>query len=197
MADKKPEISAHIEEVQAELESTKEALAAAKAKAVEYYDQLLRSRAEFDNFRRRVDREKSDARAWGKQEVLLKLVSLLDIFDQALDQTATAKDTRQVAEGVEMLHLGFAQFLKAEGLEAIDCVGKPLDPEKAEVLAQSEVDGDQAGLVLEEIQKGYMFQGRLLRPSRVRVGVSRTGKLEKKKKGDDLDAKEESTGDDE
>ena len=150
-----------------------QALEESKKKASENYDQLLRLRAEFENFRKRVDREKAEARAWGKQEVLLQLISLLDVFQQAMAQAHSAKDLKHVVQGVDMLHKSFSQFLKAEGLEPIETVGKPFDPQWAEAMEQQEVEADQVGQVLAEIQKGYTFQGRVLRPSRVRVGVAK------------------------
>src|SRR5262249_26356561 len=130
----------------------------------------------------RVEREKRESIAWGKHEVVLELVSLMDVFEQALNQAHTAKDLKHVVQGVEMLHKSFSQFLKSEGLEQIDTVGKPVNPEKAEVIAQVEVDDDDVGKVLEEFQKGYMFQGRILRPSRVGVGVARKKEKEKESK---------------
>ena len=90
-----------LEEKLSELEILRQALEESKAKAAEYYDQLLRLKAEFDNFRKRVDREKSESRAWGKQEVLLQLVSLVDVFEQALAQAHKAKDLKHVVAGVE------------------------------------------------------------------------------------------------
>jgi molecular chaperone GrpE len=142
-------------------------------KAADYYDQLLRARAEFDNFRKRSEKEKQEARAWGKQDVLLPLLQLVDVFEQALAQTDKASDVKLIRQGLEFLHKNFASFLKAEGLEVLDVVGKPLDPNTSEVMDQVEVDEDQAGLVLSEYQRGYKLQGRILRPSRVRMGVAR------------------------
>jgi molecular chaperone GrpE len=148
-------------------------------KAAEYYDQLLRLKAEFENFRKRAEREKSESRAWGKQQVLMELISLVDVFQQALIQAHSATDLKQVVQGVDMLHKSFGQFLKREGLEAIEVMGKPFDPQTAEAIEQVEVDEDLVGTVLAELQKGYLFQGRVLRPSRVRVGVARKTAAEK------------------
>ncbi len=144
-----------------------------KKKAADYYDQLLRARAEFDNYRKRVEKEKIEARQWGKQEVLQPLLSLVDVFEQALAQTQTATDVKDVAKGLEFLHKNFSAFLKAEGLEVLETVGKPLDTQKAEVVEQVEVEPDQAGIVLSEMQKGYAIAGRILRAARVRVGVAK------------------------
>lgn len=161
------------EEKLAELSVLQGSVEEAKKKAAEYYDQLLRLAAEFDNYRRRADKEKADARQWGKQDVLMPLLGLVDVFEQALSQAEQAKDVKQVTEGLQFLHKNFAGFLKAEGLAPIEIVGKAFDPNLAEAVEQEEVEEDQVGQVVAEIQKGYQFQGRLLRPSRVRVGVAK------------------------
>jgi molecular chaperone GrpE len=172
-------ISSELQEKLDELEVLKNTIEENKKKAAEYFDQLLRLRADFDNFRKRADKEKSDARAWGKQEVLLQLISLVDVFEQALAQAHKANDAKTVVEGVDMLHKAFVQFLKTEGLEPIQMDGKPFDPEWAEAIEQQEVDNPKdAGKVLAEIQKGYRFQGRVLRHSRVRVGVAKKAESE-------------------
>lgn len=173
MSENPEETTPTTEDALAELETLRINLADAKSKAAEFYDQLLRSRAEFDNFRKRVEREKTEARQWGKQEVLMELIALVDVFEQAMAHAHKAKELSQVIEGVTMLHKNFAQFLKSEGLEPIDATGKPFDPATAEVMTQEEVEADQAGQVLEELQKGYLFKGHVLRPSRVRVGVAK------------------------
>ena len=168
-----PKVSPEPKEPVADREKPSPGADTSANKAAEYYDQLLRLKAEFENFRKRADREKAEARAWGKQEVLLQMISLVDVFEQALNQAHHAKDLKQVVQGVEMLHKSFAGFLKEEGLEPIETVGKPFDPHLAEAFEQQEVEDSQVGQVLAELQKGYAFQGRVLRPSRVRVGVAK------------------------
>src|SRR4051812_11026210 len=89
-----------LEEKLAELSILKEGLDESKKKATEYYDQLLRLTAEFDNYRKRMDKEKADARQWGKQEVLAPLIGLIDVFNQALEQSRTAKEVKPVLQGL-------------------------------------------------------------------------------------------------
>jgi len=169
----KPEIPPELDEKLSELSILQQAVDESKKKAAEFYDQLLRLKAEFDNFRKRSEKEKADSRLWGKQEVLMPLLGLVDVFEQAMAQTQHAKDLKQVVQGLEFLHKNFASFLKSEGLQPIEVVGKPLDPHQSEAVEQVEVDDGQVGQVLEEVQKGYTFQGRVIRPSRVRVGVAK------------------------
>jgi molecular chaperone GrpE len=166
-------MSDELDEKLSELSILQQSLEEQKAKAAEYYDQLLRLRAEFDNYRKRVEKEKIEARQWGKQDVLTPLLGLVDIFEQALAQAENAKDVKQVAVGLEFLHKNFSGFLKSEGLTPLEVVGKTLDPHLAEVVEQVEVEDAQVGQVLSEIQRGYSFHGRVLRPARVRVGVEK------------------------
>jgi molecular chaperone GrpE len=174
MSDTHSPVPPELDEKISELTILQQAFEEQKKKAAEFYDQLLRSRAEFDNYRKRTEKEKSEARLWGKQDVLMPLLGLVDVFEQALAQTEQVKDVKQVHQGLEFLHKNFASFLKTEGLEPLEVVGKPLDTQRSEVVEQLEVEPDQVGQVISELQKGYMFQGRVLRPSRVRVGVAKT-----------------------
>jgi molecular chaperone GrpE len=166
-------MSDELEEKLSELAILQQSLQEQKAKAADYYDQLLRLKAEFDNYRKRVEKEKTEARTWGKQDVMMPLLSLVDVFEQAMAQAEGAKDAKQLAVGLEFLHKNFSNFLKSEGLAALEVVGKAFDPHLAEAVEQVEVDDGQVGQVLSEIQKGYKFQGRVIRPARVRVGVAK------------------------
>ncbi len=173
MSDQIPAVPPELEEKLSELAILQQAVQEAKKSAADYYDQLLRLRAEFENFRKRTEKEKSEARLWGKQEILFPLLNLVDIFEQAMAQVQHARDMRQVQQGLEFLHKNFSAFIKAEGLEPIETIGKPFDPHNAEAVEQEETDDANVGMVLAELQKGYSFGGRVLRPSRVRVGVAR------------------------
>src|SRR5262245_11753013 len=146
-------MSDELDEKLSELAILQQSLEDQQAKAAEYYDQLLRLKAEFDNYRKRVEKEKTDARAWGKQDVLMPLLSLVDIFEQALEQAEKAKDVKQVSKGLEFLHKNFSSFLKSEGLSVVEVVGKTFDPHLAEAVEQVPVDNGQAGQVLSEVQK--------------------------------------------
>jgi molecular chaperone GrpE len=175
MSEATPSVPPELEEKLAELAILQQAVEEQKKKAAEYYDQLVRFKAEFENFRKRSEKEKIESRAWGKQEVLLPLLQLVDVFEQAMSQARHSKDVSAILTGLEFLHKSFSGFLKAEGLEPIDVVGKPFDPHVAEAVEQVEVDESQAGRVLSEVQRGYRFKGQVLRPSQVRVGVAKSG----------------------
>ena len=143
-------------------------LAEATAKAADYYDQLLRLKAEFDNYRRRVEREKIEARRWGKEEIVLRLVSLMDVMEQAEAVAHRTPDIKSIVLGLDMLYGEFKRLLKEEGLEEIPAApGTVYSHEKHEAVETAEEGED--GTILAVLQKGYTFQGALFRPARVKI----------------------------
>jgi molecular chaperone GrpE len=158
----------------AELAILKQSLDDAKAKAEDYFNQLVRLKAEFENFRKRTEKEKADARRWGREEVVLRLIEILDVMEQADAAARKAADPKSIAAGLNMLFGEFRRFLKEEGVEEVAApVGEKYSPESHEALETAEEEGD-GGAILEVYQKGYRFQGRLLRPARVKVSKSKS-----------------------
>lgn len=144
-----------------------EALAAAEAKALDYFDQLLRLKAEFENYRKRVEREKIDARRWGKEEIVLRLVSLMDVMEQAEAVAHKSTDVKSIVLGLDMLYGEFKRLLKDEGLEeVVAAVGGAYDHQIHEAV---ETEDGEDGKILAVLQKGYRFQGGLFRPARVKI----------------------------
>ena len=135
----------------------------------DYYDQLLRLKAEFDNYRKRAEREKADARRWGKEEIVLRLVSLMDVMEQAERAAHQAPDIKSIVFGLDMLYGEFKRLLKDEGLEEVAAtVGEPYDHNLQEAVETVESDGAE-GRIVSVLQKGYRFQGALFRPARVKI----------------------------
>lgn len=174
---------AAVAEKTSELEILRQSLEEAKLKAADYYDQLLRLKAEFDNYRKRMEREKADARRWGKEEIVLRLVSLMDVMEQAELAAHRAPDIKAVVFGLDMLYGEFKRLLKEEGLEEVSAVaGEPYDHNLQEAVETVESEGIE-GRILAVLQKGYRFQGALFRPARVKIskkiGAGDVGPLEK------------------
>ena len=160
---------AMVEAKVSELEILRQSVEEAKLKAGDYYDQLLRLKAEFDNYRKRMEREKTDARRWGKEEIVLRLVSLMDVMEQAELAAHRAPDIKAVIFGLDMLYGEFKRLLKEEGLEEVSAVaGQPYDHNVQEAVETVESDGAE-GKILSVLQKGYRFQGTLFRPARVKI----------------------------
>ncbi len=135
---------------------------------LELADRLLRRTADFENFRRRVERERAELAEFASSEVVRGLLPILDDFERALEAGSTDKE---YARGMELIYQRLLETLKRNGLEPLACVGQKFDPHQhhAVEMAPSEEAEDQT--ILEERARGYNFRGRLLRPAMVKVAV--------------------------
>ncbi len=133
-----------------------------------YLDQLRRLRAEFINYKRRVERERSDFAAQGKREVLTALLPVLDDFDCLLDHQAAASDT--LVRGLRGVAEKLQRVLAQSGLQRFGQVGDRFDPELHEAVATAACAPEQEGLVVEVWQPGYRIDGTVLRAAKVKVG---------------------------
>ncbi len=131
-------------------------------------DLLLRRQAEFDNFRKRTDRERSEYLQWAGMETVKDLLPVLDDFDRAMKVAGGSSD---YVKGVEMIYTRMVETLKKLGLEPIDSAGKPFDPHQHQAIERVETDSVPDNTVLAEFQRGYNFKSKMLRPSMVKVSV--------------------------
>ncbi|MDZ7272062.1 MAG: nucleotide exchange factor GrpE [candidate division KSB1 bacterium] len=136
--------------------------------AQRYLEQLQRLQAEFINYRRRVERERSDFAAQGRREVLTALLPVLDDFDSLLGYHTTADDS--VAHGLRGVAEKLQQVLAREGLQRFGQVGDRFDPELHEAVATAACAPDQEGMVVEVWRPGYLVDGKVLRAAKVKVG---------------------------
>lgn len=136
----------------------------------ELNNQLLRRLAEFDNFRRRTDREKSELADMVAGETLKPLLVIVDDFERALKAECESPD---YAKGVELIYQRMVDTLKKLGLEAIAAEGAPFDPNLHHAIEMVESEDAEDHTVVADLLKGYTFRGRLLRPSMVKVAVRR------------------------
>ncbi len=155
----------------APVQSELEALAAERDRALaekeETRDRLLRKQAEFDNYRKRMAREKDEIIQFAAMEIARSLLPVLDDFERAWKTPAEGEEYRK---GIEMIYKRLYDSLVQAGLSPIDSVGKKFDPHLHQ--AVDTVKGDyEDHTVVEEFQRGYEFKGRLLRPAMVKVGV--------------------------
>jgi molecular chaperone GrpE len=134
----------------------------------ELRDSLLRRQAEFDNFRKRTERDRVEQSQYASMEVVGDLVPILDDFDRALTADSNSPE---YARGVQMIYQRMAETLKKTGLEPIEASGKRFDPHLHQAIERVETNDAPDHTVISEFQKGYLFKGKLLRPSMVRVAV--------------------------
>ena len=131
-------------------------------------DRLLRTAAEFDNYRKRIDRDRRDQADNAMADALEDLLPIMDNLELALSAPA-GDDARAYRKGVELIHRQMADLLKKRGVKAIDAVGTDFDPRFHQAVVH-EVSGDhREGEVMQELRRGYMLGDRLLRPAMVKV----------------------------
>jgi len=151
---------------QPETPLTREALAALEAERDDLRDQLLRRRADFENYKKRVERERVQAERAAATRVCEALLPILDNLDRAL---AAIPADSAVREGVEMIQRQILALLETEGVEAKDPTGERFDPELHQALSYEAVPGFEDGTIVEVYRKAYFLGGRLLRAALVKV----------------------------
>ncbi|RKO66216.1 nucleotide exchange factor GrpE [Desulfofundulus salinus] len=142
-------------------------LAEQTALAQDYFQRLARMQADFENYRRRMNREREEWFKYASQPLVAELLSVLDNFERAL--AAREEDPARVVAGVEMIYRQLKEILAREGLSPVPAVNEPFDPAKHEAIMQEETDAYPDNTVIEELRRGYYFKDRLLRPAMVKV----------------------------
>jgi molecular chaperone GrpE len=154
--------------------ATREELEALRRERDELKEQLLRRRAEFENFRKRVERERQSAGTEAVAAVLKALVPVLDNLDRALEAEGSESSLR---EGVELTRRELLAILESQGVKIEDPRGQPFDPERHQALAHEPAPGAPEGSVVEVYGKGYSYRDRLLRPALVKVAAAAAPKV--------------------
>lgn len=152
-----------------ELTLLKQSIDEQKQKAEEYHSHLLRLQAEFDNYRKRMEREKQELITYGQEVTILKLLPLVDNIERALKAALEHDDHKTIIEGLGLIEKEFKQFFRTEGIEQIPAQHMKLDPRIHHVISQEEREDVEDEEVVEEIQKGYSFKGKVVRPALVKV----------------------------
>jgi molecular chaperone GrpE len=145
-----------------------EPIAALTRERDEYYDRLLRKTAEFDNYRKRIDRERREQAEFAAADLMKDVLLLLDDFDRAL-QTDAASQPDAYQRGIELIHKQLLDLLRKRGVTPIDALGADFDPHLHQAVAHEASPGHRDGEVIEEFRRGYKLGDRLLRPAMVKV----------------------------
>ena len=146
---------------------------ALKKERDDLYDRLLRKQAEFDNYKKRSDREKSEFMQFASADLIKELLNALDPFDLALKNAAAKPDAQNMLRGFELIYKQIQDTLTRFGLKPIDAKGKTFDPHFHQAVATQPTDEFEENTVIEEMRKGYLLNGRLLRPAMVSVAAKK------------------------
>ena len=144
-------------------------LEAAKADAQKFREQLLRTAADFDNFRKRARREQEDAQRRGKETTLKELLPVFDNLERATASSETAPDVKSVADGLRMVSKQFVATLDRLGVKRVPTIGQPFDPALHEAIQHVESKEHPPGVIAAEVQAGYSFGDHLIRAALVAV----------------------------
>jgi molecular chaperone GrpE len=134
----------------------------------EIYDRLLRKHADFENFRKRIEKDKREFQIYALSDIVGDLIFILDNFERALSH-ADDSSNPEYRKGVELIYRQLRDLLEKRGLKIIEAKGQMFDPNFHEAVAREPRNDVEEGTILEELQRGYFFQNRLLRPAMVKV----------------------------
>ena len=165
LSEVSPEVASTPEGQLAAITAERDQLAVEKA---EIYNRMLRLQADFENARRRAERDRSDFLQFAAMDLVREILPVVDDFERAL-KVETAD--RSYAKGVELIYQRLADTLKKMGLEPIETAGKTFDPNLHQAVERVQTEDEEDQAILGEFQKGYNFKGKLLRPAMVRVAV--------------------------
>lgn len=140
-----------------------------KQQLEEEQDKAIRLRADFENYKRRVQLDKESDYKYRAQSVLTDILPVLDNFERALAVNVTSEEAVSLVKGVEMVYRTLLDAVGKEGLEVIEAEGVPFDPNFHQAVMQEKDDSKESGIVLQELQKGYKLKDRILRPTMVKV----------------------------
>jgi molecular chaperone GrpE len=147
----------------------KASLTEKEKEAAANYDKYLRAIAELENYKKRAAKEKTEIIKYGKEDVIKDILPFLDSLDRALEHAASSTDIQAFKEGIKLIQDQLLCCLKKHGVEAIECTGKEFDPNFHEAMMQIDSEDHEENKVINDFQRGYLLNGRLLRPSRVSV----------------------------
>lgn len=134
-----------------------------------YYDLLLRKTAEFDNYRKRTERERREQAERATADLLLEFLPIVDDLERALAAEASAGPVDQYRRGVELIHRRILDLLRSRSVQPIDALGADFDPNLHQAVTAEPSEGRRDGEVIEEFRRGYRIGDRLLRPAMVKV----------------------------
>jgi molecular chaperone GrpE len=144
---------------------------AVEEKLAEMQDKYIRLSAEFDNYRKRTLREKMEMSKYAGEDLLLKIIPIMDDFERAIAHMDTATDCAAMKSGIDLIYSKFSEFLKQNGVKEIESMNSSFNVDLHEAVAKTPVDEDnRKGTVVDVVQKGYYLQDKVLRFSKVVVG---------------------------
>ncbi|WP_099158556.1 nucleotide exchange factor GrpE [Virgibacillus ndiopensis] len=158
----------HLDSDESKMETLREEVDNLIKEKDELYQKLLRNQAEFDNFKKRTQKEKESDRKYKSQDLVNDLLPAIDNFERAL-QLEITEENASFVEGITMVYRQLKDALKQQGVEEIETEGKSFDPNLHHAVMQIEDEEMESNIIVEELQKGYILKDRVIRPAMVKV----------------------------
>jgi len=156
-------------EPQEQIKDLEKSITMEKEKAQDYLRQLKYLQADFENYRKRTEKQVQELTVRCNEKLVAELLSFIDDLERALDSGKKSTDPSALLKGVEMIHGNLVRMLKKEGVERIESLGKAFDPNFHEIGIKIPRSDCEEGLILEEVRKGFVYKGRVLRPCMVNI----------------------------
>ncbi len=150
-----------------------------KKRSEEYFTRLKYAQADFENLKKRSDKQLEDARKYGNERLIIELLSIVDELEMAVKSGHSSENAEVVVQGVEMTLKKLKKILENEGVSPIECLGKLFDPSKHNAVARIEKNEEKDYTVVEEVRKGYTMGEKVIRPSIVKISVKPSSKSQK------------------
>ena len=150
----------------------------------DFKDRLLRKQAEFENFKKRTDRERAEFVRYASAELMREVLNVVDSLELALSDAGSGDgDDQKVRQGFDLIYKQLVDSLKRFGLETIEAKGHPFDPNVHEAVSTEVSTDAPEGTVVAELRRGYLLQGKLLRPAMVTVAAASVGESDERSEG--------------
>jgi molecular chaperone GrpE len=156
------------------LEELANALKEEKKRSEGYLNRLKYMQADFENLRKRLDRQLEEVRKYCNERLILELLGVVDELEAAVHESKQTESVELLLKGVEMTLKKLKKVLELEEVSHIDCIGQAFDPSKHEAIAK--IESKEEGKIIEEIRKGYVMKGKVIRPSAVKITVKPSSK---------------------
>ena len=156
-------------EPQEQIQDVEERIVQEQEKVQDYLKRLKYLQADFENYRKRTERQVQDLTTRCNEKLVAELLCVVDDLERAIESGKETDDASALLKGVEMTHQNLTRMLEREGLERIDTVGKVFDPKLHEIVLKIPRNDCEEDVILEEVRRGFVFKGRVLRPCMVNV----------------------------
>lgn len=162
------------------LEELALALKEEKKRSEEHLTRLKYIQADFENYRKRLDRQIDEIKKYSNERLIIQLLDIVDELEMAIKSARSSDSKETLIQGVEMTLNNLRKVLEKEGVSSIECLGKPFDPSKHDAVSKVEKDDAKGCTVVEEIRKGYCMKEKVIRPSVVKVAVKPISESQKR-----------------